>query len=244
MGGAIWGRRKMKKWMWAISIFSLVLTMAVLQFMPDSVPMHYDMAGNIDRWGSKYENLLFPVIILFLSLLWHLFAAYYEKKAANASVEKERAEALSNAKVLKIVGASMAAMFTVMQGFILYSAYVEAGANAAQAYMDIGKIPCILNGAVLIILGNYLPKTRKNDIVGVRIRWSMYNDTTWRKSNRFGGIAMMIAGLSTIIAAIFVKLAIAVAFFLVSVLITVTVTLIYSNKVYKSELSKSDDSVS
>ena len=138
----------------------------------------------------------------------------------------------------------MAAMFTVMQGFILYSAYVEAGANAAQAYMDIGKIPCILNGAVLIILGNYLPKTRKNDIVGVRIRWSMYNDTTWRKSNRFGGIAMMIAGLSTIIAAIFVKSAIAVAFFLVSVLITVTVTLIYSNKVYKSELSNSDDSVS
>ena len=58
----------MKKLMWAISVFALVLTAVVLQFMPDSVPMHYDLTGNIDRWGSKYENLLFPVIILFLSL--------------------------------------------------------------------------------------------------------------------------------------------------------------------------------
>lgn len=54
----------MKKLMWAISVFALVLTAVVLQFMPDSVPMHNDLAGNIDRWGSKCEKLLFPVIIL------------------------------------------------------------------------------------------------------------------------------------------------------------------------------------
>lgn len=231
----------MKKWMWGISILSLVLTVIALQLMPDFVPMHYDMAGNIDRWGTKYENLLFPAIILFLSLMWHLFVAHYEKKAAKASAEKERAEALSNAKVLTIVGISMAAMFTVMQGFILYSAYVEAGTNAAQAYIDIGKVPCILNGVVLIILGNYLPKTRKNDIVGIRVSWSVYNDTTWMKSNRFAGIAMMLAGLSTIITTIFVQSAIAAALFLVYILAATAVSLIYSHTVYKTELSKSDE---
>ncbi len=70
----------MKKIMWAISILSFVLTAIVLQFMPDSVPMHYDLAGNPDRWGSKYENFLFPVVILLLSLHWHLFTAHFEKK--------------------------------------------------------------------------------------------------------------------------------------------------------------------
>ena len=83
----------MKKIMWIISILSLVFTTVVLLFMPDSVPMHYDIAGEIDRWGSKYENLLFPAIILLMSLLWHLFISYYEKKSNKASVEKERAEA-------------------------------------------------------------------------------------------------------------------------------------------------------
>ncbi len=233
-------KRKMKKLMWAISILSLVLTAIVLQFMPDSVPMHYDLSGNIDRWGSKYENLLFPAIILLMSLHWHLFIAHYEKKAAKASAEKERAEALSNAKVLEIVGVSMAVMFTVMQGFILYSAYAEASVNAAQAYVDIGKISCILIGVMLIILGNYMPKTKKNHMAGVRVSWSMYNDTTWVKSNRFGGVAMMIAGLSIIITTVFVRSAVAVVLLLAYILVAAVITLIYSHKVYKAELSKND----
>lgn len=48
----------MKKLMWIMSIAPLVITAIVLQFMPERVPMHYDMAGNVDRWGSRYESLL------------------------------------------------------------------------------------------------------------------------------------------------------------------------------------------
>jgi uncharacterized membrane protein len=51
----------MKKAMWIISLIALAGTAIVLHFMPDQVPMHYDAVGNIDRWGSKYENLIFPV---------------------------------------------------------------------------------------------------------------------------------------------------------------------------------------
>lgn len=231
----------MKKLMWAISILSLVLTAIVLQFMPDSVPMHYNLAGNVDRWGSKYENLLFPAVIHLLSLHWHLFAAHFEKKAAKAAAEKERAEALSNAKVLKIVGASMAAMFTLMQGFILYSAYAQASVNASQAYVDIGKVSCILIGVMLIILGNYMPKTKRNHVAGLRVSWSMYSDTTWMKSNRFGGAAMMIAGLLIIITTVFVRSDISIVLLLAYVLAATAVALIYSRKVYMAEVSENHE---
>lgn len=227
----------MKKVMWLISMFSLIITAVVLQFMPDSVPMHYDLAGKIDRWGSKYENLLFPVIILLMSLFWHLFIAYFERKADRTSVEKERAEALSNAKVMKIVGVSMATMFTVMQGFILYSAYAGAGSNATHAYIDMGKVSCILTGAMLVVLGNFMPKTRKNRIAGVRVSWSMYNDITWMKSNRFGAVAMIIAGLLTIITAVLAESGIAVIMLIVYLLAATSVTLIYTYKVYKKEVA-------
>lgn len=50
----------MKKIMWLLSLVPLIITAAALQFLPESVPMHYNMAGQIDRWGSKYENLIFP----------------------------------------------------------------------------------------------------------------------------------------------------------------------------------------
>lgn len=227
----------MKKVMWAISFISLIGTAIVLQFMPDSVPMHYDAAGNIDRWGSKYENLIFPIIILAMSLFWTLIMRYFKKKALEAADEKESASAKANAKVLGIVGLCMAAMFTIMQGFILYGAYSEAVSGATQWTVDIGKVSVILMGIIFIVLGNFMTKTRINSAVGFRVSWSMYNDNTWRKSNRFGAYAIMIAGVVTIIMAVVMKNSFGAAMSAVgSVILASVVTLIYAHKVYVQEI--------
>ncbi len=226
----------MKKIMWVVSFISLIGTALVLQFMPDSVPMHHDSAGNIDRWGNKYENLLFPIIILAMSFFWTLFIGYYEKKADKTNKEKESADARTNVKVLGIVGLSMAVMFTVMQGFILYGEYNVAVSGAESQTVDIGKVSCILIGVILIVLGNFMTKTRINSGVGLRISFSMYNDNTWRKSNRFGAIAMMIAGALTIITAVLMKNSfIATMVMLGYILIASVMTVIYSHREYVRE---------
>jgi uncharacterized membrane protein len=139
----------MKKAMWIISCISVVGTAFMLPFMPESVPMHYDTAGNVDRWGSKYENFIFPIIIIAMSLFWTLLIFAFEKKAGKTSDEKERASALSNAKFLGAVGMAMAGMFTIIQGFILYGSYEEAISAATHSVVDIGQISCILLGVLL-----------------------------------------------------------------------------------------------
>lgn len=48
----------MKRAMWIISIFSIVMTVVAVQFMPDLVPMHHNFEGEIDRRGSKYESFI------------------------------------------------------------------------------------------------------------------------------------------------------------------------------------------
>ena len=60
----------MKKVMWIVAMIPVVVTSVVLQFMPDIIPMHHDLEGNTDRWGSKTESFIFPVIILFITLFW------------------------------------------------------------------------------------------------------------------------------------------------------------------------------
>ena len=226
----------MKKVMWIISFVSLIVTAVVLQFLPESIPMHQDLSGNIDRWGSRNESLIFPVIILALSLFWTLFMMYYEKKAKNAPDEKEAAGAKANAKVLGIVGALMAGMFTVMQFFMLYNSY-KAVPGAQKETMDIGKVSVILMGIVFIIAGNFMTKTRINGSVGVRISWSMYNDNTWRKTNRFGAVVLMIIGALTVIAAVFMKSSLAATFVGLGLIIAAAVViLIYAHKVYKDEI--------
>lgn len=226
----------MKKLMWLISIAPLVITAVVLQFMPESVPMHYDMAGNVDRWGARSENLIFPIIILVLALFMSLLSSLYERKANKAADDKERAGAISNAKVLGIVGTAMSAMFCVMQCFILYGAYTGAKTEATTAAVDIGKVSCILMGVMLIVIGNFMTKTRLNGTVGVRISWSMYNDNTWRKSNRFGAIAMILGGLLTIVTAVFMKSSIGATMATLGyICLASIITVAYAHKVYVEE---------
>lgn len=226
----------MKKLMWIVSIGSMIITAIAMQFMPESVPMHYDMAGNVDRWGSKYENLIFPIIILALALFMSLLIRFYEKKAATLD-EKSQAGNMTNIRTIGIIGAVTTIVFGLMQCFLLYGAYAGAKTEATQAVVDIGKVSCILLGIILIIMGNFMTKTRINGSIGIRISWSMYNDTTWRKSNRFGAIAMIVAGLLTVLSAAFMKSSFGATMAALGYICLATIaTTIYAHKVYVQEL--------
>lgn len=43
--------------------------------MPDKIPMHYDIAGEVDRWGNKSELIFLPVI----SWIMYIFITIMEK---------------------------------------------------------------------------------------------------------------------------------------------------------------------
>lgn len=227
-----------------------VVTSLILQELPDKLPMHYDLQGNIDRWGSKTEELIFPIIILLFIGFWHVMIAYYEKKAKMipedkaASVNKAQAVAKSNSKLLTIVGICMAVMFGVMHFAILYASCVQANAGLSTMTLDIGKLTCTLAGIFFIIIGNFLPKTKVNSIVGVRTPWSMYNENTWRLSNRFGAWLLIIAGLLTILTTVVANGNISTIMLLVYLIAASVVLIIYSKIVYdreRREESKKDE---
>lgn len=54
-----------------ILIFLAAIIYLVVQFpgLPDRVPGHYDAAGNVDRWGSKMELLVLPLVGIGLWIL-------------------------------------------------------------------------------------------------------------------------------------------------------------------------------
>ena len=91
----------MRKALWILATLPLAVTACVFQFLPDKIPAHYNFAGEIDRWGSKYENLLFPIIIIALTLFWHLFIRYFEKKAIKTQVQEMTKLILKLSKVPK-----------------------------------------------------------------------------------------------------------------------------------------------
>lgn len=226
----------MKKAMWIVAMVPTVVTGFILQFLPDQIPMHYDLAGNTDRWGNKAESFISPVIILLLALFWHLMINAFEKKVVNAKAEKEQMEAKSNAKLLGIVGVSQTAMFGVMHFVILYGSWLQADLGSEKTAIDIAKLSCILCGILFLVLGNFMAKAKKNAIVGLRTGWSMYNDNTWRKSNRFGAVALVFTGLLTVFTTVWAGGNVSTILMLVYLLAAVLAAVLYSKRVYEQEI--------
>ena len=50
--------------LYSLTFLFILGTALFLLFMPDTVPLHYNFAGEVDRMGSKYEFLLMPIIAL------------------------------------------------------------------------------------------------------------------------------------------------------------------------------------
>ena len=55
---------KNKKLFYVLMFLPLVASLIALKFLPDVIPAHYNIQNMVDRWGSKYEILILPVITI------------------------------------------------------------------------------------------------------------------------------------------------------------------------------------
>lgn len=216
---------KNKKTLYFILMFlPLIITLVVLPFLPEQIPAHYNFAGEIDRWGSKYEALLFPAITILMGFFMLWMAKITAKQEENGS---------NNEKIVFYTGMGISLWFTAMHTFSLYKAFAAAGSMGYSVEADINRIFCILLGIGMVIIGNFMPKLRNNSLIGLRTPWSMKNDTVWKKSQLFGGISFIVCGVLMIIAGLFAEgfAAMCVA---IGLLMTDTVIcVIYSYKISK-----------
>lgn len=215
---------------YALILLSLVVTAVFLLFTPEKVPMHYNDVGEIDRLGSKYENLLFPVVTALTGMFFVGMAKYQSKK-------KE----CGNEKVLVISGIAVLIFFNLMFAYFLYKATIYSP-DAAVAFDIIGsnKLISIGLGALLCVLGNIMPKARLNSLVGLRTVWSMRNDRVWQKSQRFGGISMVLCGIVVIIASLFIAGIASIFVTLGLLMIDVIISVVVSYIIYKNDLKESN----
>ena len=230
----------MKKAVWIIAVLQVIVTGVFLRLMPDTVPIHWDIMGRADNFGSKYTYLIMPAVTAAMVLFLTAMGRPLAKKAEGAQDEKKTAEAVNNIKVMNIVMVSVTVLMSVIQCYNLYNA-TRSGKVGAENLTDNGLgIMVFMMGLMFIVLGNFMPKTKRNGSIGLRTSSSMYNDTTWRKSNNYAGKALMIAGVLTVITALFTKPAIAIVLMLVYNITSTVASCVYAKKVYNEEISRSD----
>lgn len=164
---------------------NLVLAAAFLALMPDQVPVHFGANGDANRIGSKYEHLWFPA----LALVFGLGLAFTAK----------RSDERDAAKLLKadIVLLALLAVFSI---YAFANAFPDGASPLAAFDFNVSRGGALVAGIAFIVCGNAMPKSDRNGSFGLRTPWSLGNDEVWRKSQRFGGYAMIVAGALTLVA--------------------------------------------
>ena len=222
----------MKKIIWSLAILPTIVTAVALKFMPDTVPLHYNFAGEIDRWGSKNEHFLMPVFLIVFVILMQGITYFQEKKIEDEPTPREQASRRNNIKVVRIVTIVFEIFWLILICWILWTSKENANIDTAQASTSIGQFIWIAMGILLVVIGNILPKSRMNSVVGVRTTWSMYNEETWSKSNRFGGIVLMVTGVAIVIASLILKESALILANIGLTLLSSIVILVYTYKVF------------
>ena len=161
-----------------IILISIVLGFYFYSVFPESVPMHWNAAGEIDRWGSKLEGAwLMPMIGIAMYVLFLVIPLIDPKK------EKYQ-------QFAKTYFIFRSILLLVMLGI-----YIIASLNALGYNVPVEVwIPAII-GLLFIIMGNYMSKIKTNWFMGIRTPWTMSSEEVWNKTHRLGGKLFIIFGL-------------------------------------------------
>ena len=159
-----------------ICLLPIVLSLAVYDKLPDTMPIHWDIEGNPDGYGSKaFAAIWLPLMMAGLNLITH-FGLNTDPKKANSS------------KILKLIGKLTIPFLSLT----LLPITIFAGLGYEIAIERI--VPAFV-GLLFIIVGNYLPKSKQNYTVGIKLPWTLDNETNWNKTHRLAGYLWIIGGV-------------------------------------------------
>ena len=106
---------------------------------------------------------------------------------------------------------------------------VLSGQYAGMEILSTGLI-----GLIFIIVGNYLPKCKKNSTIGIRIPWTFSSEENWNKTHRFGGKVFVVCGL-VMMCSIFIPGKMGEIVLVGSMFIMILLPIIYSYLFYRKE---------
>lgn len=106
--------------------------------------------------------------------------------------------------------------------------------NVKDEFLKTEKFLFVIIGLFFVLIGNYAPRIKKNFFIGIRTAATINDDTTWKKTQRFGGFIFILLG-SLIALTSLLPIHLAVIFSVVLLTVGLIITYFYANRVQKSK---------
>lgn len=152
--------------------------------LPSKVPMHWNMKGEVDRYGDKSELIIISVLLpLLVYIIFLAIPKIDPKNKLNKMGNK-----------LQMIKFLMTTLMSILALFIIYTA-------KNQSFINTNYI-VLLMGVLFIILGNYFKTIKPNYFIGIRTPWTLESETVWKKTHNLGGKLWFIGGIIVVLSSL------------------------------------------
>jgi uncharacterized membrane protein len=196
------------------------MSFVVYNRLPEQVAVHWNIKGNPNWYLPKVAaGFGLPVFFAIINIIIQIFI-YNDPKRENVS------------KAIKIIVVWIVPILSLI--LVPVMLFIAMGSQ-----IPITLIALVLTGFILILCGNYLPKTKQNYVVGIKLPWTLDNTENWNRTHRMAGYLYVFCGIALIIASFVFN---GKSFLLVLILSILTLMIIvpifYSYFIYKSNQGK------
>lgn len=159
--------------------------------LPDRMPIHWNIRGEIDGYAGKTFGALFLPILNVAVVALLAFLPRLDPKCRNYDAETKA----SIAGVFKVCRLACSLFLSVLTLAIFLV--------SLQFHFDIARV--IIGGAGLltVAIGNSMTKLRPNWFAGFRTPWSLKSRAVWMKTHRLGGRLMVGCGFGMFVESLF-----------------------------------------
>lgn len=197
-----------------LTLLPILVGVILWKDLPASLPSHFGLDGQADGFSSKLE-VVFLIPLLMLGL--HFFAVVVTSLDPKASHVSPKMKTLIYWLVPLISGLVQLSIYGAAFGLIGNST----------------RIGLMMVGIVFLVVGNYLPKTKQNYTVGIRLPWTLDSEENWNKTHRLAGRLWVLGGLIILVNG-FLSWAVFYVFIAV-LLVMVLVPIFYSYWISRSQ---------
>lgn len=193
-----------------------ISTIAIYPLVPDLVPSHWNTAGQVNGYMSKFWGLLLIPLIMagFVGLFMLLPRIDPLKK--NYVNFREYYDGFILVFILYLL--------IIQLQIILWSIGTQISPNLTFP---------ILFGMLFIYLGFLIGHAEQNWFIGIKTPWTLSSETVWKKTHHLGGMLFKIAGILCLLGVLFQTYA--VWFILVPILVVSGYLIVYSYIEYQKE---------
>ena len=178
-------RENKKKLMISSLLILLPILVGLLLWdrLPEHMTTHWGLDGQADGWSSL-PFAVFASPLLMLAAQW--VCVWFTTRDPGNQGRNKKISAL----VLWII--------PVISNLVSGMTYAIA---LGLEFSPVAPMAALM-GLLFAVMGNYLPKTRMNKTIGIKVYWAYTSEENWNATHRFGGKVWFIGGICMIFAAL------------------------------------------